>query len=95
MFDDYEHWVDWCDPKSAEEYGSGPGPFRVVHVKKDKFAECTCGGKGGGLLENGHSSQCKINRKPVERDVYIVVMNGRHRSFSSDLFKTIPSLRRR
>lgn len=90
MFDDYEHWVEWRDQENERVYGSGPGPFRVVHVKKEKFVpECTCGGQGGGLLDNGHSPLCGINRKPVERDVYIVVMNGRHRSFSADLFISV------
>lgn len=92
----FEFWVEWRDKASAEIYGSGPGPFQVVHVKKDTFApECTCGGKGGGLLDDGHSPRCGIRKTPAEENVYILQMSGRLCSLPASLFKTIPSLRRR
>ena len=90
MFEDFEYWVDWLDPESARVYESGPGPFRVVHAKNDLWvAVCTCGGKGGGLLDDGHSPRCAVHRGPVKMLALILEMSGRLRSFSEDLFKPV------
>ena len=96
MIDDYEMWVDWSDPRSAEIYGSELGPFRLVHIKKEKSVPpCTCGGGGGGLLDDGHSYSCGIRGETIIGSFAIVEMNGRHRSFPIELFNPIPRLRRK
>jgi hypothetical protein len=95
MFDDFGDWVEWCDSENERVYDSGPGPFRVVHVKKTQWVpECTCGGEGGGLLDDGHSPGCAIHCEATS-NVVTVEMSGRHRSFDEGLFKKVPQLRRR
>ncbi len=95
MIDDFEVWINWLDPKSAEIFGSGLGPFRAVHVKNELFASpCTCGREGGGLLLDGHAWNCGM-RKPVPGKVVTVEMNCRHRTFPIEMFDIVPQLRKK
>jgi hypothetical protein len=96
MFDDFDgvsegKMVRWCDPQNTEFYGSGPGPFRVVMVEEEEEVAptCTCGGRGGGLLDDGHSPLCEIRAKKVVSSFVTVLMNGRHRSFDEALFEVV------
>jgi len=95
MFEDdeicEEKWVGWRDPQNAEIYGSGSGPFLVTRVKEEEcIPTCSCGGRGGSLFNGGHSPRCEIRAKKVVGTFVTVGMNGRHRSFSEDLFETVP-----
>jgi len=84
-----EDYVRWRDPESAKIYG-GVGPFPVVMVAMDIWVPiCTCGGKGGGLLDNGHSWRCECRFEQVEGLAVTVLMNGRHCTFSEDLFEVV------
>jgi hypothetical protein len=84
-------FVNWRDPQSAGTYGSGSGPFFVEMIREEKVVpSCTCGGRGGGLLEDGHSLRCEIRAKEVVATFATVRMNGRLRSFSEDLLETVP-----
>lgn len=80
--------VRWRDPRNAELFNSGPGPFRAVRVREDEVVPvCTCGGNGGGLLDDGHSFHCEVRGKRVAATFVTVIMNGRHCSFDADLFE--------
>lgn len=83
--------VRWRDPANAVVYGSdGLGPFPVVKVKEEVVApSCTCGGKGGGLLDDGHSPRCEIRAKSVVATFVTVLMNGRHRTFPESFFEVV------
>lgn len=86
-----EKSVRWKDPKNAEIFGSDAGPFPVVRVREDECAPvCTCSGRGGGLLDDGHSPRCEIRAKKVMGTFVTVLMNGRHRSFPEELFEVAP-----
>lgn len=85
-------WVRWLDSKNAEIYGSGDGPFPVVRVALDIWAPiCTCGGKGGSLLDDGHSMFYEMQFDQVVGLAVTVLMNGRHQTFPEDLFEVIES----
>jgi len=82
--------VRWRDPRNAELYDSGPGPFRVVRAREEEVVPgCTCDGKGGGLLDDGHSFLCEVRAKKVVATFVTVSMNGRHRSLDADLFEVV------
>jgi len=85
-------WVRWLDPQNAETYGSGEGPFLVKRIALDVWVPiCTCGGKGKNLLDDGHSMFCETQFDQVEGLAVTVLMNGRHRTFSEDLFEVLES----
>lgn len=82
--------VRWCDPENTKVYGSGEGPFLVARIALDIWAPiCTCGGKGTNLLDGGHSMFCEMQFDQVEGLAVTVVMNGRHCTFSEDLFEVV------
>lgn len=82
--------VRWRNPQDAEFFNSGPGPFLVVRVREDEAVPvCTCGGNGGGLLDDGHSFYCEIRAEKVVATFVTVSMNGRHRSLDADLFEVV------
>jgi len=94
MFEDDEicegKFVRWRDPQNAEIYGIGEGQFLVMRVKEDKVApRCTCGGEGGGLLDDGHSQLCEIRAKEVVATFITILAGGRHRSLPEDLFEAV------
>jgi hypothetical protein len=83
-------YVRWRDPVNAKIYESGDGPFFVVRVALDVWVPiCTCGGKGGGLLDDGHSMFCETQFDQVEGLAVTVAMSGRHRTFPEDLFEVV------
>ncbi len=85
-----EMWVTWRNPKSAESCENGPGPFRVVRIKRDMWVpKCSCGGEGGGLQDDGHSPLCAIHGGSVPGNAVTVVMNGRHMTFHEELFRVV------
>lgn len=83
-------WVRWRDPKSAENYEGAPGPFFVVRVAMEIWTPvCTCDGKRGGLLGNGHSRRCEGRFDQVEGLAVTVLMNGRHQTLPEDLIEVV------
>lgn len=84
------NWVCWLDPKNAEVYGSGEGPFFVARIAPEIWAPiCTCDGKGPNLLDSGHSMFCEMQFDQVEGLAVTVLMNGRHCTLSEDLFEVV------
>ncbi|MBU1146072.1 hypothetical protein KKD80_00800 [Patescibacteria group bacterium] len=83
-------WVDWRNPESEKEFGGGPGPFLVVMVAMDIWAPiCKCGGRKGLLGTSGHSMDCEARAPQVQGLAVTVLMNGRHCTFSEDLFEVV------
>ncbi len=83
-------WVDWRDPESAKEFGSGKGPFLVARIALDIWVPiCKCGGKKGLLGSSGHAMDCEARAHQVSGLAVTVVMSGRHRTFPEDLFVVV------